>query len=202
MYNMKPEIILPLVVAALSVIATCLAPVIALRIQRKLDEEKEKSGRKLWIYKTLMANRATRLNPTYVQALNMIEIEFADASEKEIRDAWKELLDHYNEWGGKSEEKRKNENKADIERANTLLTELLVTMGKGLGYPFDRVSVKKGFYYPEGLVNIEQEQQALRGAVLNLLSGRGAKLPVAVFEQKFGTIAVQPFKENTENKDS
>ena len=45
-------------------------------------------------------------------------------------------------------------------------------------------------------MNIEQEQHALRGAVLNLLSGKGVKLPVAVFEQKFGQIAVEPLREN------
>jgi hypothetical protein len=185
-----------IVVAVSSVWATYRAPVHALRIQRMLDEAKERSGRKLWIYKTLMSNRATRLKLEFVQALNLIDIEFLEPGEKGVRDAWKELNDHYTDWGAKTEERKKAESKADIERANVLLNELLLTMVQSLGYPFDRVAIKKGFYYPEGLMNIEQEQHALRGAVLNLLSGKGVKLPVAVFEQKFGQIAVEPLREN------
>lgn len=190
-----------LVVAIASVIATYKAPLHALRVQRELDEKKERNGRKLSIYKTLMANRVTRLNPNFVQALNSIDMEFNAASESEqaIRDAWKELNNHYAEWGAKSEQQRKEDDKADIEKATNLLTELLLMMGKSLGYPFDRVAIKKGFYYPEGLVNIEMEQHALRGAVLNLLSGKGAKLPVAVFEQRFQEIAVEPLRGDGKN---
>lgn len=106
------------------------------------------------------------------------------------------MLDHYAEWGAKSEQQRKISDDADLDKSNTLLTELLLKMGKSLNYSFDRVVIKKGFYYPEGLVNIEKEQHALRGTVLNLLSGKGAKLPVAVFEQKFGAISVEPLTED------
>lgn len=175
------------------------APLHALKVQRQLDEEREHDGRKLWIYKTLMSNRATRIKPDFVQALNMIDIEFNKPDEKPIRDAWKELNDHYQVWGAKTPEQKKKDEDADIERSTTLLTELLLTMGSSLGYPFDRVVIRKGFYYPEGLVNIEQEQHALRGAVLNLLSGKGAKLPVAVFEQKFGKLAVDPLRDERKN---
>ena len=179
----------------LSIVAIVGAPIIALKVQRRGDDAKERKGRKVWIFKTLMSNRATRLNANYVQALNMIDIEFTDQSEKEIRDVWKELLDHYTEWGNKSAERRKAEDKADLERSNELLANLLVKMGASLGYGFNKVDIKKGFYYPEGLGNIEQEQHALRGALLNLLSGKGAKLPVAVFSQDFQPLAIPPLAE-------
>jgi hypothetical protein len=173
------------VVAAITIVAIVTAPVIALRVQRRGDEDREKRGRKLWIFKTLMSNRATRLNANYVQALNMIDIEFIDPSEKDVRDTWKELLDHYTAWGAKTEAQRKLDDKADAETANNMLAEMLVKMGKGLGYQFDKVYIKKGFYYPEGLGNIEQEQHALRRSLLALLSGKGMKLPVALFRQDF-----------------
>lgn len=133
-------------------------------------------------------------NPNFVQALNSIDMEFTDEAEKPVRDAWKELLDHYTEWGAKPENRRPEDVESDIKRSTELLAELLVKMGTSLGYPFDRVAVKKGFYYPEGLSSMEQEQHAIRRAVLNLLSGKGAKLPVAVFEQKFQELAVQPLR--------
>ncbi len=177
------------VVSALTIAATFLAPVIALRVQRKADEERETRGRKLWIFKTLMSNRATRLNANFVQALNMIDIEFTELQEKSVRDSWKELLDHYTVWGAKTDKLRKTDDKADIERSTDLLAEMLMKMGKGLGYDFDKVYIKKGFYYPEGLGNIEAEQHALRRNLLALLSGKGMKLPVAVFTQDFQALS-------------
>jgi hypothetical protein len=132
-----------------------------------------------------MGYRATRLNANFVQALNMIDIEFIDDSEKNVRDAWKELLDHYTGWGAKTEAQRKVEDKQDIEKSTDLLAEMLMIMGRGLGYSFDKVYIKKGFYYPEGLGNIEAEQHALRRSLLALLSGNGMKLPVAMFTQDF-----------------
>jgi hypothetical protein len=173
------------VVAVMTIVAIIYAPIIALKVQRRGDEAREQKGRKLWIFKTLMGYRATRLNANYVQALNMIDIEFTDKSEKDIRDVWKELLDHYTVWGAKSEIQRKVDEKADLEKSNDLLAEMLVKMGKGLGYQFDKVYIKKGFYYPEGLGNIEQEQHSLRRLLLALLSGNGMKLPVALFTQDF-----------------
>jgi hypothetical protein len=172
-------------VSAITILAIVYAPIIALKVQRQGDEAREQRGRKLWIFKTLMGYRAIRLNPNYVQALNMIDIEFTDPSEKEIRDVWKELLDHYTVWGEKSEMQRKVDEKADLDKSNDLLADMLVKMGRGLGYQFDKVYIKKGFYYPEGLGNIEQEQHALRRLLLALLSGKGMKLPVALFTQDF-----------------
>jgi hypothetical protein len=179
------------VVSALTIGAIFYAPMIALRVQREGDEEREKKGRKLWIFKTLMGNRARRLNANFVQALNMIDIEFTDPKEKSVRDSWKELLDHYTAWGAKTEAQRKVDDKSDVDRSNDLLAEMLMRMGKGLNYDFDKVYIKKGFYYPEGLGNIEAEQHALRRGLLALLSGKGMKLPVAIFTQDF-----QPLSSN------
>jgi hypothetical protein len=173
------------IISALAIGATIVAPIIALRVQRRADEEREIRGRKTWIFKTLMGYRATRLNHNFVQALNMIDIEFISDSEKSVRDAWKELLDHYTSWGAKTEAQRKVEDKGDIEKSTDLLAEMLMKMGRGLGYSFDKVYIKKGFYYPEGLGSIEAEEHALRRSVLALLSGNGMKLPVAVFSQDF-----------------
>ena len=180
--------LLAVVVSGIAVAATFRAPINALRVQREADEEREKRGRKLWIFKTLMGNRASRLNPNFVQALNMIDIEFIDPTEKGVRDSWKELLDHYTSWGAKTEAQRKVDEQRDIERSTDLLAEMLVKMGKELGYDFDKVYIKKGFYYPEGLGNLEAEQHALRRSLLSLLSGSGLKLPVAVFTQDFQTL--------------
>jgi hypothetical protein len=173
------------VVSALTIFAIFYAPIVALEVQRKADQAREQQGRKLWIFKTLMGNRARRLNANFVQAINMIDIEFTDPDEKGVRDSWKELLDHYTAWGAKTPAQRKVSDDADVERSNDLLAAMLMKMGEVLGYGFDKVYIKKGFYYPEGLGSIEAEQHALRRSVLSLLSGQGMKLPVAIFTQDF-----------------
>jgi hypothetical protein len=173
------------VVSALTICAMFYAPIVALKVQRKADEAREKQGRKLWIFKMLMGNRATRLNTNFVQALNMIDIEFTESNEKGVRDSWKELLDHYTAWGAKTPAQRKISDDADVERSTELLAAMLMKMGEVLDYGFDKVYIKKGFYYPEGLGSIEAEQHALRRSVLALLSGQGMKLPVAIFAQDF-----------------
>ncbi|HUI75876.1 MAG TPA: DUF6680 family protein [Candidatus Acidoferrum sp.] len=167
------------VLSGLTVVAILYGPIAALKIQRKLDEEREVRNRKLSIFKTLMSYRVTRVSPLYVQALNSIDVEFTGNDEKEraVREAWRELNDLYANY--------KTTPNAD-EKTNELSAALLAAMGKSLGYDFDKVYLKKGGYYPEFLANVETEQHALRRLVLELLDGSGRrKLPVATFEQEF-----------------
>ena len=81
-----------IVLSILTIIAIIVGPVAALYVQRRLDEGREKRNRKLWVFKTLMSYRATSLAPIFVQALNLIDVEFdgSDKKEKNVRDAWKE----------------------------------------------------------------------------------------------------------------
>ncbi len=168
-----------LLLSAATIVAIYFGPIQALKIQRKLDEEREARNRKLLIFKTLMSNRATRLSPNYVQSLNLIDVEFTGTDEKEkaVRDAWGELLDLFQNY--------KTTPNA-TEKSDELNAVLLAAMGKSLGYDFNKVHLKKGAYYPEFFGNIELEQHSLRKRVLELLDGSGTrKLPIAMFEQKF-----------------
>jgi hypothetical protein len=168
-----------LILSAATIAAVFLGPIQALKMQRKLDDEREARNRKLSIYKTLMSNRATRLSPAYVQALNQIDVEFtgSSADEKAVREAWKELLDLYGSW-------KNTQNPGD--KAADQTAAMLAAMGRCLGYDFDKVYIKKGVYYPELFGDIEKELHAVRKGILALLDGSGrTKIPVAVFEQRF-----------------
>jgi hypothetical protein len=175
----------------LTVIAIVSGPIIALQIQRRLDSEREAKNRKLWVFKTLMSFRATVLSPSFVQALNLIDVEFNGNNEKEkaVRNAWKVLLDHYFDLN------RAKDPGSDtlVERGTQLRANLLMAMGQCLGYDFDEVIVKKGSYYPTGLGDVEAEQHAIRRGVLNVLSGKG-RIPVGIFEEKFPPITLEPLK--------
>jgi hypothetical protein len=175
-----------LLLSAITIFAIYYGPIAALKTQRKLDEERETRSRKIHIFKTLMSNRATRLSPNYVQALNLIDVEFTGTEDREkaVREAWKELLDLFQNY--------KTTPNAP-EKANELNAMLLAAMGKSLGYDFDKVYLKKGAYYPEFSVNVELEQHSLRKQVLELLDGSGRrKLPIAMFEQKFPDLMDKP----------
>jgi hypothetical protein len=164
-----------------SILAIVTGPIIALELQRRLDAGREAKTRKLWIFRTLMSYRATRIAPAFVQALNLIDLDFDGKSkaERQVRTAWKVLLDQLS-----SAETAKEDDKVA-----TLTADLLIAMSKSLGYEFDPVQIKKGVYHPIGLVNMEQESHDLRRKVLDLLSG-GRRLPVAVFEDKFPPITM------------
>ena len=86
-----------LMLGALTIVAIIAGPIIALQVQRQLDSSREARNRKLWVFKTLMSYRSTALSPNFVQALNLIDVEFDANSEKEkaVRNAWKVLLDHF-----------------------------------------------------------------------------------------------------------
>jgi hypothetical protein len=180
----------------LTIVAIVAGPIIALQVQRKLDREREDLNRKLWVFKTLMSFRAMALAPSFVQALNLIDVEFNGDNEKEkaVRNAWKVLLDHYYDLNRAKDP----DSEALTEKSTQLRANLLMAMGRRLGYDFDEVLVKKGSYYPTGLGNVEAEQHAIRRGVLNVLSGRG-RIPVGVFDEKFPPITLEPIETKPAN---
>jgi hypothetical protein len=158
-----------LVIDILTILAILSGPIIALELQRRLDKGREARNRKLWVFKNLMAYRNTPLSPNFVQALNLIDIEFeADIStEKAVRTAWKVLLDHFVDLA-KYNDSNTIVPTSETKKSGDLTTNLLMAMGKALGYDFDEVQIKKGAYYPIFLGNVEQEQHALRRSLLDL----------------------------------
>jgi hypothetical protein len=153
------------------------APIIALQLQKWLDGRHESRSRKLTIFKNLMMYRLTPLSPNFVQSLNLLDLEFDGKNEKEraIRERWKILLDHFNNYAAA---------KDPVEKGRELTVELLKAISKYFNYDFDEVYLKRGAYYPQLFVDVEQEQHALRRGFLDVLNGN-RRIPVGVFEQKF-----------------
>ncbi len=172
----------------LMICAVILAPLIAVQVDKYLEKKRNTKERKLNIFKTLMATRGRILDPRHVEALNMIDLEFD--GDKPVTDAWKAYLDHlinmpkYPTSEGKNEEEKKSEkNIYDSQMATwgdqreNYLADLLFKMGNSLDYNFDKTHIKRSIYSPQGHADIENEQQLLRRASIELLMGRLA-LPV------------------------
>jgi len=149
------------------VIATLIAPLLAIQAQKWLESFREDHERKLRVFKILMATRAAAVSPEHVQALNMIDLEFLGEKYKTVRNEWKTYLDHLGSYPKEDEQLQAMWG----DRRMDMLTRLLIEMGKSLGYDFDEVHVKKGIYAPEAHSQIENEQMLLRRGLLRLLYG-------------------------------
>ena len=149
----------------LIILATALSPLIAVQVTRFLASQNEVRERKLWIFKTLMATRAHSISPMHVEALNRIDLEFSPRNRKEkaILDIWAQYLDHL------SNDKLSVE--AWVEKRTDLLIDLLFSMGKSLGYDFNKTQIKNGTYSPVAHGRLENEQEQVRQLILELLNG-------------------------------
>lgn len=72
------------IIGVASIAAIVAGPIIALELQKRLDKGREARDRKLTVFKTLMTYRATTLSPHFVQALNLINVEFNAKNEKPV----------------------------------------------------------------------------------------------------------------------
>jgi hypothetical protein len=154
------------------IFATILGPIFAVQAQKYLEKGREIKQRRAWLFRTLMATRATTLSPAHVEALNAVPIEFYgnDKNLKSIINKWKAYLDHLHKdteapgWGEKRQE---------------LLVDLLYTMAEFLGYEFNTVEIANEIYSPKGHAWIETDQEIIRKGLARLLSGQFA-LPMEV----------------------
>lgn len=129
-------------VGFLTILAIILAPLVAIQVSILLEERKEAKQRRLNIFKTLMAARATPESPESIQALNMIDVEFYGKEEgsKEVVYEWKAFLDHLADESLDDEEWERK--KID------LFNQLLYTMAKSLGFEFNKIYFQRAGYCP------------------------------------------------------
>jgi hypothetical protein len=125
------------------IVAVLLAPLIAVDVQKRLERWREGNERKKQIFKTLMATRATRIDPSHVTALNMIDLEF---KEKAILEKWREymdsLLDAPEILSADAQESEQqtyqNDMKIWLDKGDDKFIDLLYEMSRALKYKFDK----------------------------------------------------------------
>jgi hypothetical protein len=151
-----------------TIVAIFTGPIVAVQLTRFLDDRREIRGRKLQVFKSLMATRAYTVSWDHVEALNRIDLEFDKRKKKEraVLDAWKEYLDllsndqmPFEQWG--------------VKRVD-LLVELLHKMAIVLDYDFDKTQIKNSSYSPRAHSDTEAQQEALRQSTIELLKGERA----------------------------
>jgi hypothetical protein len=149
-----------------TILAVIMGPILAVQVERSLEDRREARRRKIALFRELMVTRGSRLSARHVEALNGIQMEFRSAGkEKKVVDAWKLYITHLNTsstpetlnvWAGRSDD---------------LLTELLFVMGQCLGYEFEKDRIKREAYVPKLFGEIETEQTQLRQECLAVFKG-------------------------------
>jgi len=151
----------------LMLLAVLLSPFIAVYANIIIERRRQRRERRLLIFKTLMATRASGLSPDHVQALNMIDIEFygKDKKSKEVLQAWKSYLDHLGDQESYSDSSRW------VERRIDLFIDLMHKMSISLGYDFDKVHIRRTSYFPKGFGELEDDQTIIRKGIVAWLKG-------------------------------
>lgn len=147
------------------IIAVLLSPLIAVQISVWLQRRHEDQNRRLWVFKTLMSNRASRLSESYVAALNMIDIEFYGRSKKSkaVIEAWKAYLYHLN---NRTEPAVWNDKQKD------LFMNLLFCLAEALGYHYDKTELLQTSYFPQGFQDMHDEMSRIQKGVLSIVEGK------------------------------
>lgn len=153
-------------------IATFIGPIAAVVVTRIIDERREQRDRQLRIFRTLMGNRAAGLNAETIQALNLIEIDFAKSSKVIL--AWKEYFQNLC-----SEVPTEDRAQGFFIKRQHLFAALLDQIAKVLGYKFEQLHILEGGYYPTGAAKIEADQHSIRELFAGIAHGHRA-LPIAV----------------------
>lgn len=156
------------------IFATLLGPILAVQIQKWLEEYRAERDRRTKLFQVLMATRSALLSPAHVEALNAIPIEFYGKSDnlKDIVDAYKLYVDHHIERGIIFDV-------AWADKRQELHVDLLFKIANNLGYKFSRVQLKSEWYNPKYFAQVDDESNAIRAGMAKLLSGEIA-LPLDV----------------------
>lgn len=134
----------------INIIALIIIPVLAVVIGQKLQVCSQKRNDKMQIFKTLMTSRIFGWTNESVQAMNLIDVVFAD--DKAVRKQWKICFD-----------KMCVENPTDTDLSKIKLEreKLLEAMAKSLGYK-DIITWEsiQNPYIPKGMTDLMAQQQA------------------------------------------
>lgn len=146
-----------------NLVALIVIPIFVVLIGQLLQDRAKKREDKMNIFKILMTSRIYGWSIESVQALNIIDIVFAD--DKAVREAWKDLYEKYG---------IQNPNEIQKKAIDTARCKLLETMAHSLGYK-EKVTWEtiQNPYVPQGLVdqiNMQTTSQNNYNALLGLIA--------------------------------
>ena len=131
-----------------NLIALIVIPILAVIIGQKLQEKAQKRNDKIQIFKILMTSRIYGWTPESVQALNLLEIVFAD--DKAVCEQWKVYYDKLCV---------EDPNDMELSKIKKEKDRLLEIMAKSLGYKNITLESIQNPYIPKGMTDLITQQQ-------------------------------------------
>ncbi len=144
--------------------ATFLGPIAAVLVTRYVDRLREKTARRLSIFRTLMATRRAALSPEHIAALNQVELDFA--KDTGVMVAYRNYMRHLS-----TPFDAKDNDRVAHER-QSLRTKILSEMAKSLHIRVEQLDIFEGGYIPQGHIDIEREQTAIRRLLTEIADGK------------------------------
>lgn len=134
----------------INIVALILVPILAVVVGQKLQERAQKRNDKMQIFKILMTSRIFGWTNESVQAMNLIDVVFAD--DKAVRKQWKTCFDKMCV---------ENPTDTDLSKIKVEREKLLEAMAKSLGYK-DIITWEsiQNPYIPKGMTDLMAQQQA------------------------------------------
>lgn len=162
------------------VVATFLGPLIAVLVTRWIDQTRETKTRKLWVFRSLLANRRATLSKEFVDAMNLVEIEFF--GNERVIGLWRRVMDklHTDVSGFKDDERDRH-----FEEINDLRAKMMHEIGLSLGYKMEQLDILRGGYFPEGWRSLEHRNELINHFLAD----------VALGQRAFPIVAIQPRSE-------
>ncbi len=157
-----------------------IGPILAVLATRIVDALRDNRDRKNAVFVSLMSTRRAQLTPEHVQALNRIELEFANSPA-----IVSELKTYMNLMEEKISPLSRFERDDAVKRAHTQADEDLVrrrrrafgnlvqVIGRKLGRRVDRHDIIEGGYYPGGWAEAETLQLDNMRRLNDILNWRG-----------------------------
>ncbi|GGF42724.1 DUF6680 family protein [Mameliella alba] len=183
MLGLTPDL-LAAIAAALSAFATIAAAYAAWRVpksaailsetlRREAEQDSEQKRLKLFVFTTIMQERASVFSAESVRALNLIDVVFNDS--EPVREAWAELYNAFN---------ARNASPFDHD---SKLRALLKVMSEDIGLGSKLKTDDLGrVYFPNSLAEEHEVQHLERKAALQRLKGppSGQHKPLSLFPPK------------------
>jgi hypothetical protein len=155
-----------------TLVAILVGPILALFAQRVLDKLREKRRAKENLYFAIMRHRAQWYHPERIQALNSIEVVFADNNN--VLAKWKAFVDQ----SGTAKPRDSAGMATWNENLETTLCDLYQAIGKSLGYDFDLRQIRQGAYIPQLHADLDQAQVLAWMGLASALSSGELKVRV------------------------
>ncbi|WP_316900408.1 DUF6680 family protein [Pseudodesulfovibrio indicus] len=168
---------LTLVTNVIMILAVIVGPIFAVWVGRILESSKDKRRRQERVFTTLMSTRGSGLNPAHVEALNLIDVEFAStkALDVDIRDHWRLYLNNLSDTAF-----AQVHNDAWSQENKKRLVDLLHVISKRLNYKVDKAQIESGAYLPVHFKNVQRDNDTIRFAIASMLYNNNGVIPIKV----------------------